>query len=319
MGAPTTAVFPGQGSQKKGMAAEFYADHPAARLVFEEGSDALGLDLAELCFNDPHSRLGQTEYTQPAILCAEIAIFRALVADCGLLATLFGGHSLGEYTALVAAGAIPLAPALRLVSARGRLMQQAVPQGEGAMTAITSEELDVARISAHLEGLEVDLANLNAPTQVVISGRAAAVARASAAIAADSAIAGLRLAPLPVSAPFHSRLMAPIEEGYCELLRSSSSSWSPGAARAVVSNWSGGWHSGDLEDLILGLTRQISGPVRWVDNMSALIAAGQPIIEVGPSRTLRAFFRPLGLDVESITNRVSARRVLGEAAPLPPG
>jgi [acyl-carrier-protein] S-malonyltransferase/trans-AT polyketide synthase/acyltransferase/oxidoreductase domain-containing protein len=315
MGAPTTAVFPGQGSQKKGMAAEFYADHAVARQVFEEGSEALGLELAELCFTDPQSRLGQTEYTQPAILCAEIAIFRALVADHGLQATRFGGHSLGEYTALVAAGAIPLDEALRLVSARGRLMQQAVPLGEGAMTAITGEELDIVRISAQLAGLSVDLANLNAPNQVVISGRAADVARASAAIAADPATAGLRLTPLPVSAPFHSRLMAPIEEGFCELLRRSASSWTPGAARAVVSNWSGGWHSGDLEELILGLARQISGPVRWMDNMSALIAAGQPIIEVGPSRTLRAFFRPLGLDVEAITNRVSARRVLGEVQP----
>lgn len=303
------AVFPGQGSQKMGMARDFYDTSPHARAVFEEVSEALALDMTTLCFTDD-ARLDLTAFTQPAILTAEISIYRALVAEYGLTVDVFGGHSLGEYAALVAAGVIPLAEAARLVRRRGEAMQAAVPVGIGAMLAVTGRDLDLATIRAAATASTVDLANLNSPQQVVLSGTTEGIA--AAAVALDAALPGARLTRLTVSAPFHSRLMAPIEADFRDLLGASSACWSTAAADRVLCNFTGGFYPADsAAALVDGLTRQISGAVRWTDNMAA-VPAGATIYEIGPRRPLRGFFRALGVTVTAITNRTTARRAFAE-------
>lgn len=302
-------VFPGQGAQKTGMAKDFYEAFSASRDVFEEVSDAISEDMRALCFQeDP--RLNLTEYTQPAILTAEIAMFRALRAEMGLSAARFGGHSLGEYAALVAAGVIPLAEAARLVRERGRRMQEAVPVGAGAMTALIARDIDIGAVRSAVDGLVVDVANHNSPEQVVLSGASDDIDAAEERIAA--AVPGGRLRRLTVSAPFHSRLMEPIEAGFRILLEGSAATWDPANTAQVASNFSGGFYpSQDAGAVVSGLTSQISGAVRWVDNMAALSEGAGRIIEVGPKRPLRGFFRTVGVSVDAITNLTMARRALG--------
>ena len=318
----TIIVFPGQGSQRMGMAQDFYTEHPEARAVFEMASDALNLDMARLCFEED-SRLHLTEVTQPAIVTAEIAMFRALQASAGLQADYFGGHSLGEYTALVAAGVIPLESAVQIVRERGRRMQEAVPAGIGAMAAIIQPDLPLDLLHSALDGLDADIANHNAPNQVVISGLEAAVQTAVERYQdhPDGMRAKVRM--LTVSAPFHSRLMQPIEPGFRSLLFDASTQWDASKSNTVASNTSGEMHDGDGAGLIDRLTRQISQTVRWVDNMTTLCAL-QPnhIIEIGPGRPLRGFFRGMtdamsNIQLDAITNLTSARRALTPETPPP--
>ena len=287
-------VYPGQGSQKVGMGRDFHDAYETARRTYEEASEALALDVASLCFTDD-THLALTEFTQPAILATEIAMTRVLERDHGVAPTHFAGHSLGEYTALVAAGALSFDHALRIVRERGRLMQGAVPVGEGGMTAVTRAGLDLSTIESANEGLVVDVANHNSPEQIVISGRTEDLRIAESRIDA-------KLTPLAVSAPFHSRMMRPIEDPFRDVLRSAP--W--GDAGAVLSNFTGTWHD-SLED---SLVRQISGRVRWVDNMRAL--EGMRVVEVGPSRPLRAFFRAMGVTIESVTNVTTAQRLVDQ-------
>lgn len=292
-----------------GMARDFVQAHPESQAVFEAASDALSLDMSALCFEDD-PRLHLTEYTQPAILTAEIAMLRGLQAEYGLSAERWGGHSLGEYTALVAAGAIDLTCAVRVVRERGRQMQQAVPAGQGAMAAIIQRDLDLDLVAGCLDG--VDIANHNAVNQVVISGPAAEVEAAVSRYQATPAGAGAKVRMLQVSAPFHSRMMAPIEAPFQAVL--AEQTWQAEASRAVVSNVTGAMHDGTLNGLLLALTAQISGTVRWVDCMQTLIQGADRIIEVGPGRPLRGFFRgmpELGeTPLHAITNLVSAGHAL---------
>lgn len=302
-------VFPGQGSQKVGMAKDFYAEFPVSRRTFEEASDAIAEDLRTICFHED-LRLGLTEYTQPAILTAEIAMFRALHEEFGLTPDRFGGHSLGEYAALVAAGVIPLAEAVQMVRERGRRMQEAVPVGQGAMTAVLAPQIDVPNVQAALEGLVVDIANHNSPQQLVLSGRSADIEEAEERM--RTVVPGVRLRRLTVSAPFHSRLMQPIEDGFRIVLEGSAITWSPDHSGKVVSNYSGSLYpSGDTAALVEGLARQLSGAVRWADNMAVLASGADRIIEIGPKRPLRGFFRIIGVSVDAITNLTMARRALG--------
>lgn len=310
MPAPVVVVFPGQGAQKRGMAQDFAETWPEAAAVFDQCSEALGEDLRALCWGDD-PRLELTTWTQPAILTAEVAMFRALEAHHGFAPTHLGGHSLGEYTALVCAGVIPLEDAVVLVHHRGRLMQQAVPEGEGAMAAVIGSELDLAVLEAACAGLAVDLANHNSPDQVVISGAADDVVEAVARLDLGEG-PRLRVRPLPVSAPFHSRLMAPVEPEFRELLEESLPRWRPEPAARVVSNLSGGLHEPSAEAVRDALTGQISGAVRWVDCMKTLLALEPAATyELGPSRPLRGFFRALGHDVTAITNTKTVRRAFG--------
>jgi len=303
-------VFPGQGAQKLGMAQDFAESSAEAAEVFDEASTALGWDVARLCFEEPE-RLGLTAYTQPAILTAEIAMFRALVARFGLRATHFGGHSLGEYTALVAAGVVPLDEAVRLVHERGRRMQEAVPAGVGAMAAVSQRGLDLAELEAALAGLQVDLANHNSPDQAVISGVSADVDLVLARLA-DGPLARARVRRLDVSAPFHSRLMLPMVGPFTSSLEASAARWEPRAASCVVSNLSGTFHRPERAALVAALAGQIPGRVRWVDDMRALHSLSpEAIYEVGPSRPLRGLFRTMGVTVTAINNVRMAERALG--------
>ena len=306
----TVVVFPGQGSQRAGMARDFHDEFPVARAVFEEASEALGWDVGALCFEEDE-RLNLTEFTQPAIVTAEIAMMRVLVEELGLEASHFGGHSLGEYTALVAAGAMPLSVAAKIVRRRGALMQQAVPAGQGAMAAVIAPDIANRDLSEVTAGLEVDVANRNAVDQVVLSGATDGVAKASARVAALLADVAHKIVPLNVSAPFHSRMMRGIEPEFRAVLNDASGDIDASRCGVVSSNFTGGFHEPNLEALLDGLTRQVSGTVDWIANMDALASVADRILEVGPNRPLRGFFKKSGHDVASIISVRAARKELG--------
>ncbi|MDP3940534.1 MAG: ACP S-malonyltransferase [Deltaproteobacteria bacterium] len=307
----TAIVFPGQGAQRHGMGRDFHDSCPIARMVYQEASEALGIDMAALCF-EGDDRLMLTEYAQPAILTTEIAMLRALQEEFGLEASCYGGHSLGEYAALVAAGALGMKEAVRMVKERGRLMQAAVPVGHGSMVAVISEKLDAGLIEAALEGLQVALANDNSISQVVVSGPSDEMEAALARVGEVVGTSGARFVPLEVSAPFHSPLMAIIEPAFEKILRETVTCLDDGVAAMVTSNYSGRFHESEPDAVIQALTRQISGTVRWRDNMEHLSEHASRVIEVGPGRPLRAFFKTLDVNVLSITSLASARRALGE-------
>lgn len=309
-GHPTAVVFPGQGSQRAGMGRDFALAFSSAARTFEEASDALGIDMKALCF-ERNPRLNLTEFTQPAVLTTEIAIIRALAEANGFAPALFAGHSLGEYTALVAAGVIPLVQAVRLVRERGHLMQDAVPQGQGAMAAIMQRRLDRAALAACLDGLRVDVANDNAPGQVVISGLATDVAIALKRLRGAVAFGGAQARLLNVSAPFHCRLMAGVEPCLRAILEEASSHWNVAAAPSVFSNVTAEPHVPDQAAVVDRLVRQVSRPVRWVEIMEAIGRVyAPPIVEVGPTVTLRAFFQMAGLCAYAVTDVAAARNLL---------
>jgi malonyl CoA-acyl carrier protein transacylase len=302
-------VFPGQGSQRAGMARDFCDRFRVSRDVFAEASDALGLDVAALCFTeDP--RLDLTEFTQPAILTAEIAMWRALHDEFGVSASLFGGHSLGEYTALCAAGAVPLRAAVQLVRKRGALMQAAVPAGEGAMVAITGAGVAAMNFGSALDAIEVDIANVNSPDQVVLSGPHAAMSRACACVQEVANGVTLDLVPLTVSAPFHSRRMAVIEPEFRAAMDDAVHEFTAERSSAVTSNLRGDFHSGNPRDLLDALERQVSGRVNWMANMRALAPLAGRILEVGPARPLRGFFKSMGIEVTSVVSFKTAEKAV---------
>ncbi len=303
-------VFPGQGSQRAGMGADVAERFPSARAIFEQASEVLSLDVLAICTGDD-ARLQLTEYTQPCILTAEMAMVTAL-RELGLVeAGRYGGHSLGEYTALCAAGALSLEAALRLVRLRGRLMQGAVPVGEGGMIAVIGKELDLELVVRVAAEHDVDVANFNSPSQVVLSGSTRGIELAGDALEAILEPSGGRVVALEVSAPFHSRALRVIEEEFRAALQAEAEHMEAARASAVTSNFLGGFHTGEREGLIDALTRQISGSVRWIDNMKALAAGGGSIVEVGPNRPLGRFFKELGHEVTSVINLRSAEKLLG--------
>ena len=316
------AVFPGQGAQRPGMAMDFIEQFDGALSIFARASAILPFDVVKLC-REGGERLDLTEYTQPCLLTAETAIFAVLQSRFGFAPRYFGGHSLGEYAALVAAGAIPFEIALELVHLRGRLMQGAVPPDVGGMTAIIMDDLSGDEIRAVAERAGVEIANDNSPTQVVLSGEQADLNRACEALA-RYVEQGMRIVPLTVSAPFHSRWMAVIETEFRTALEAVRDDLAAHKAACVLSNFTGTFHTGEIDDLIEALTRQISGAVRWQENMTALIQATasnvEPgpivdpvsIVEIGPRRPLRGFFKARGLSIAAVTDVRSAQRVFGE-------
>jgi len=304
-------VFPGQGSQRHGMGRDFYEQVEESRRVYEEASDSLGWDVAGLCFSEHDERLDLTEYAQPCILTTEIAILRALYSLFELSPRCFGGHSLGEYTALVASGALPLQDVLRIVHLRGKLMQEAVPAGIGGMAACISKDLDADRMKETISGLPIDVANINSADQVVISGANSAMSEAKERIAPLAANRPFRFVPLNVSAPFHSRFMSPIQDSFEETLASARRNLKPEAAPKVTSNYTGSFHSDKVEEIEDRLIAQLSGTVKWKDNMHALAACADTIYELGPNRPLREFFKTIRVNCTSITTFSSAQRVFG--------
>jgi [acyl-carrier-protein] S-malonyltransferase len=287
------------------MGRDFYDAQPAAREVFAAASEALKLDLQKLCF-ESDSRLELTQFAQPAIVTVEIAMLRAIEAEFGLRPGRFGGHSLGEYSALVAAGVIDIADAVVLVHERGRLMQEAVALGEGAMIAVVQPGLDLDALRAGLGDIPVDVANINSPDQVVLSGRKADIDRATAAVREIPGFERARSLPLKVSAPFHSRWMEPAERALRPLLEANSTRWNVTNACTVACNVSGEMHESNAGKCVDQLAYQVSAPVRWLDNMRVLAAEDSKIYEIGPGKPLRAFFSAIGVEVTPITTWASA-------------
>jgi [acyl-carrier-protein] S-malonyltransferase len=288
-------VFPGQGSQKVGMGRTLAAEHAIVRETFDQADAALGEPLSRLCFEGPESQLMLTEHTQPAILTTSVAIYR-LLASRGFSPDFFAGHSLGEYSAHVAAGTMAFADAVRIVRARGCYMQEAVPVGTGAMSAILGlDEAAVTAVCAEAaQGEVVSPANLNAPGQVVIAGATAAVERAGAAAKARGA---KRVIPLQVSAPFHCALMRPAEERLAPELRALRIA---DPSRPVIANV-------DAEpkrsgaDAIEALVRQVSAAVRWEAVVRRLASEGvRTYVEVGPGTVLTGLGRKINRDARTL-------------------
>jgi [acyl-carrier-protein] S-malonyltransferase len=282
MSASLAFVFPGQGSQSLTMLAEHGAQRPLILDTFAEASEALGYDLWALTQQGPEEQLNQTDKTQPAILTASVALWRVWLAESTARPAFVAGHSLGEYSALVAAGSLSLVAAVKLVEHRGQLMQQAVPAGQGGMAAILGlEDAEVLAACAEAaQGEVVSAVNFNAPGQVVIAGDKAAVERA---IAACKARGAKRAMPLPVSVPSHCALMRPAAERFAEAL--AAIDWQAPQI-ALVQNVSAAAVT-DLEGLERDLLAQLYSPVRWVESIVSLSAHGvTDLVECGPGKVL---------------------------------
>ncbi len=320
----TVALFPGQGSQHVGMGKDLYQQFPVARETFEEASDALSVDLKRLCFDGPESDLTRTENTQPCLLTAAVAAFRVAEKELEYRPSATAGHSLGEYSALVAAGALPFAPAVQWVRARGLAMQKAVPLNQGAMTALlgmteqdtkalcelATRKASEARGSSSSEenSFEVEAlvepANFNSPEQTVIAGSKDAIEIAAQLLSTRPEWNRVKAIPLPVSAPFHCSLMKPARETMAELFsqlpqtslpRSLNCPYVPNVTGRMSSE-----HSTILELLI----RQIDHPVLWKHSVEALLQSEfTRFIEFGPGKVLSGLLKriaaPLKVSAES--------------------
>ncbi|MCE4538201.1 ACP S-malonyltransferase [Pelomonas sp. P7] len=313
MTAPFAVVFPGQGSQAVGML-DAFADHPEVRRTLEEASAALGEDIGALIHAGPKEQLDLTTNTQPVMLTAGIACWRAFVAETGAKPVAAAGHSLGEYTALVAAGALSLADALPLVRFRAQAMQEAVPVGAGAMYAILGLDGEAVREgcakAAAETGEAIEAVNFNDPKQTVIAGSKAGAEKAAEIL---KAMGAKRALPLPVSAPFHSSLMKPAAERLKDKL--AGVQFQP-AAFPVVNNIDVAVTDG-ADALRDALYRQAFGPVRWVEVVQALKARGvHHLIEAGPGKVLTGMAKRIDAELQAAcifdpASLAEARALLG--------
>jgi [acyl-carrier-protein] S-malonyltransferase len=299
-------VFPGQGSQAVGML-DAFAGEPAVQEVLARAGEALGEDLAGLIAGGPAEQLNLTVNTQPAMLAAGVAIYRAWLAAGGAVPAIMAGHSLGEYTALTAAEAVSLEAAVRLVRFRARAMQDAVPAGSGGMAAILglSDEQVAQACAEAAQGEVVEAVNFNAPAQVVIAGHSAAVGRACEAA---KRLGAKRALPLPVSAPFHCSLLAPAAERLRERLPDERIS----APRVpVINNVDVAIESGP-DRIRDALARQAASPVRWAEIIRVMAEQGvSHVVECGPGRVLAGLTRRIVPGVESLA--LTDPATIGEA------
>ncbi|MFN7685960.1 MAG: ACP S-malonyltransferase [Oligoflexia bacterium] len=315
----TVALFPGQGAQHVGMGKDLFENFSEAREVFEEASDAIHSDLRKLCFEGPDADLTLTENTQPCLLTASVAAFRVAKARLGYAPMAVAGHSLGEYSALVAAGAIPLASAARWVRERGAAMQRAVPAGQGSMAAVLGGDEWIERLcqkatlmtqskrtspSPDAEAqLQVEPivqpANFNAPGQIVIAGSVDAVAEAVSLIKTDTEFTGGKAIPLNVSAPFHCKLMAPARSRMAELFSQAKATEKPAQLScpyvpnrtAILTR-----EPGVVLEL---LVEQVDHPVLWKQSFSGLLAQGfETYIEFGPGKVLAGLAKRISQPLE---------------------
>ena len=309
---PTIAfLFPGQGSQAAGMGKELAAAYSVARQVFEEADDTLGYKLSEVCFEGPDEKLRLTEITQPAILTVSVAAFRIL-ESAGIVPAFVAGHSLGEYSAHVAAGTIPFADAVRTVRNRGRYMQEAVPVGEGAMAAILALPLETieSACTEASEGQVCQPANVNSPDQIVISGAKPAVERAAELCKQKGA---KRAIMLPVSAPFHCAMMQPAQDCLSQDLHALNFQvpkipvMCNVDARLVTTG----------EACRDALVRQVTGTVQWERSIRSLVEAGVDLfVEAGPGKVLTALMRQIDRSrtAMNMEDNASLQKVTGHLA-----
>jgi len=302
-------IFPGQGSQAAGMGKDLHDAFPEARAVFDEVDAALGEELSRMCFEGPEEALKLTANTQPSILTVSAAA-AAVLASRGVVPDLVAGHSLGEYSALVAAGACGAAEAARAVRARGTFMQEAVQPGKGAMSAVLGLAPDQVReicaAVAAETGEVVSPANYNEPAQTVIAGSAGAVERAGVKLKEAGA---KRVLPLPVSAPFHCALMAPVRARLEPVLRAVP--WKA-PARLVVTNVEAK-PNGDPARIVPLLLEQVTAPVRWIECVEELVRQGvSRMVEVGPGKVLSGLAKRIDKSVEvwNVEDRASLEKTL---------
>lgn len=288
-------IFPGQGSQSVGMGKDLFDNFAASRNVFEQADDALGFKLSEMCFSGSEEDLALTANTQPAILTASVAAFRALESEGARLPDFAAGHSLGEYSALVAAGVIGFADAVRTVRNRGTYMQEAVPVGVGAMAAILALDGDTVKAGC-AEAAQDQVcspANINSPSQTVIAGNSEAVDRACEILKTKGAKRAIRL---NVSAPFHCALMMPAQER----LAADLSKLPYGSYRFQVVHNVDAEPRFDSDAVLDALTRQVSSPVLWAKSVERLISHGvDTFVEVGPGKVLSGLVKQINRDVRT--------------------
>jgi [acyl-carrier-protein] S-malonyltransferase len=304
-------IFPGQGSQSPGMGKDLAGKFPAAKQVFEEADEALGFAISAMCFNGPAEELQLTENTQPAILATSIAAFRAMQAEGFPKPDFVAGHSLGEYSALVAAGSLSLSNAVKTVRARGRYMQEAVPVGTGAMAAILGSDLQTvnAACAEAAQGQVCSAANINSPGQIVIAGDAAAIDRAIEIMKARGA---KRAVKLNVSAPFHCALMKPAQD---RLEADLAGLQFNELETPLVTNVDA-QPIKTADEARDSLVRQVSQPVRWLESVEFLSNHGvQTLIEIGPGKVLSGLVRQINrelrcLNVEDESSLLSTREAL---------
>jgi [acyl-carrier-protein] S-malonyltransferase len=291
----TAFLFPGQGSQFSGMGKLLAQQYPTARRIFEEADDALAFPLSQLCFDGPDEDLKKTENTQPALLTVSVAAYRVL-KEQGIEPRIVAGHSLGEYSALVAAHSLDFSDAVRLVRKRGQYMQDAVPQGVGAMAALLKlpeEKLDQILEDA-AQGEIVSAANLNSPDQIVIAGHAGAVERAMELAKAAGA---RKVKLLPVSAPFHCALMRPAQQ---RLTPDLDATRFRRLSVPLVNNWQAR-EIATAEEAREGLYQQIPNPVRWTETVRQLAGCGiRRLIEVGAGSVLLGLCRNIDPSLEGL-------------------
>ena len=302
-------LFPGQGSQHAGMGRDLAENFPVARQVFQEANDALGFDLASLCFNGPEEDLKLTANTQPAILTTSIAALRVLETETGIAPNCAAGHSLGEYSALVCAGALNFADAVRIVRQRGTFMQEAVPVGTGAMAAILGlDQETLERVCQDAaRGQVVSPANFNSAGQVVIAGNTEAVDRAMNLAKEHGA---KRALPLPVSAPFHCRLMIPAGERLADVLAGIKVG---DMTVPVITNVEATPNQDALRVCQL-LVDQVSAPVLWEDTIACMIELGvERYIEIGPGKVLAGLVKRMAKDstIQNVQNVADIRVLTG--------
>ncbi|HEY0796841.1 MAG TPA: ACP S-malonyltransferase [Acidisarcina sp.] len=313
-------LFPGQNSQSVGMGRDLYDNFPVARQTFEEADDALGFAISALCVDGPADKLQLTEFQQPAIFTVSVAALRVL-AQHGVSPAMVAGHSLGEYAANVAAGALQFADGVRTVNHRGRYMQEAVPEGVGAMAALLGLNADqaiaVCQTAASETGEIVSPANINSPLQIVISGATAAVERAAALAKERGA---KKVVMLSVSAPFHCVLMQPAQDRLAELL--GTVNFAVPSIPVVVNV--DATPVNDPSGLRDALVRQVTGAVRWSESVESLIG-NRPahFIEVGPGKVLSGLMRRIDrdqstLNVEDAASLAATLAALNSPSPEPP-
>lgn len=298
-------LFPGQGSQEVGMGKEFYEQEAPARQIFAEADEVLGFKLSQLCFEGPEEELRLTYNTQPALFTTSAAILSVIREKIGVTPDFVAGHSLGEYTAFYAAGALTLAKGVELVRKRGSYMEEAVPAGLGAMSAVLGMDRQAlaevcAAVSA--EGKVAELANLNCPGQIVISGSKDGVEEAGIRAKAAGA---KRVIPLTVSGPFHSSLMKPAADKMAAELRSYEGFQDPSIP--VIANVTAKATT-TKQDMVDVLIQQVASPVLWEDSIQALVAAGvDTFIEIGSGSVLSGL-------IKKIDRNVSTRSISSLAA-----